>query len=173
MEGIDNVTLPSDSKETFIPKDTFVPKGIFVTRAVHGSGGSVLDPTRTRPAVRRVGGEGTRNRPPASLGRVGFGFGWCSGRFGRLRKSPDPANVAGIFKKFAGICKNPVDLHQKSPKSAGSPRISPDLTKYGRDLAWISSNVAGSHQISLGSPQMSPDLTKSRLDLLAYCQICI
>ena len=33
MEGIDNVTLPSDSKETFIPKDTFVLililKGIF------------------------------------------------------------------------------------------------------------------------------------------------
>ena len=114
-----------------------------------------MDPTRTRPAVRRVGGGGTRNRPPASLDRVGFGFGWCSGRFGRLRESPNPANVAGIFKKFAGICKNPVDLHQKSPKSAW---ISSNLTKYGRDLAWISSNVAGSHQISLGSPQLLLDL---------------
>ena len=47
--------------------------------------------------------------------------------------------VAEIFKKFAGICKNPVDLHQKSPKSA-----------------WISSNLAGSHQI----------WSRSHLDLL-------
>ena len=49
--------------------------------------------------------------------------------------------VTGIFKKFAGICKTPIDLHQKSPKSA-----------------WISSNLAGSHQISLGSPRILPDL---------------
>ena len=47
--------------------------------------------------------------------------------------------VAGIFKKFTRICKNPVDLHQKSPKSA-----------------WISSNLTGSHQI----------WSRSRLDLL-------
>ena len=141
-------------------------------RAVHGSGGSVLDPTRTRTAVRRVGGGGTRNRPPASLNRVGFGFGWCSGRFGLLRESPDPTNVAGIFKKFAGICKNRVDLHQKSPKSAwissnlaGSHQIWSrsrlDLLECRRispNFAWISSNVAGSHQISFGSPCILPDL---------------
>ena len=47
--------------------------------------------------------------------------------------------VAEIFKKFSGICKNPIDLHQKSPKST-----------------WISSNLAESHQI----------WSRSRLDLL-------
>ena len=50
-----------------------------VFRGVHGSGrvgfGPNPDPTRRS----RVEGGGTRNRPPASLGRVGFGFGWCSG----------------------------------------------------------------------------------------------
>ena len=79
----------------------------------------------------RVEGKGTQNRPPASLGRVGFGFRWCSGRW---RESSNPANVVEIFKKFAEIYKNPVDLHQKSPKSA-----------------WISSNLVGYHQIWLRS----------------------
>ena len=130
-----------------------------------------MDPTRTRPAVRRVGGGGTRTRPPASLGRVGFGVGWCSGRFGRLRESSDPANVTGIFKKFARICKNSVDLHQKSPKSAwissnliGSHQIWSrsrlDLLECRRispNLAWISSNVVGSHQISLECRRISPN----------------
>ena len=92
----------------------------------------------------RVEGKGTQNRPPASLGRVGFGFGWCSGQFSQWRKSPNLANVARIFKKFAGICKDPVDLHQKSPNSA-----------------WISSNLAGSHQI----------WSRSHLDLLECRQI--
>ena len=52
--------------------------------------------------------------------------------------------VAKIFKKFSGICKNPVDLHQKSPKST-----------------WISSNLAESHQI----------WSRSCLDLLKCCRI--
>ena len=126
-----------------------------------------LDPT----CRRRVEGGGTRNRPPASLGRVGFGFGWCLGRFDWWRESPDPANVAGIFKKFTEICKNPVDLHQKSPKLAwissnlaGSHQIWSrsrlDLLKCRRispNLAWISSNVAGSHQISLECRRILPD----------------
>ena len=151
-------------------------------RAVHGSGGSVLDPIWTRPAIRRVGGGGTRNRPPASLGRVGFGFGWCSSRFGRLREWPDPANVAGIFKKFAGICKNPVDLHQKSSKSAwissnlaGSHQIwsrsSLDLLECRRispNFAWISSNVAGSHQISLECRGISPNLVWISLHIAKF-----
>ena len=124
-----------------------------MSRAVHGSGGSVLDPTRTRPAVRRVGGGGTRNRPPASLGRVGFGFGWCSGRFGRLRESPDPANVAGIFKKSRRNLQKP---SRSAPKIA---EISLDLLESRR----ISPNMV---EILLGSPRMSPDLTKFRLDLL-------
>ena len=117
-----------------------------------------MDPTRTQPAVRRVGGGGTRNLPPASLGRVGLGFGWCSGRFGLLRESPDPTNVAGIFKKFAGICKNPVDLHQKSPKSA-----------------WISSNLVGSHQIwsrscldLLECRRISPNLVWNSLHIARF-----
>ena len=153
-----------------------------VVRAVHGSGGSVLDPTQTRPAVRQVGGGGTRNRPPASLGRVGFGFGWCSGRFGWLRESPDPANVAGIFKKFAGICKNPVDLHQKSPKSAWISsnlaeshqiwsRSRLDLLECRRispNFAWISSNVAGSHQISLECRRISPNLVWISLHIARF-----
>ena len=132
-------------------------------------------------------GEGTRNRLSASLGRVSFRFGWCSGQFGRWRESPDPANVVGIFKKFAGIYKNPIDLHQKSPKSAW---ISSNLVGYHQiwlrshldlfecrrispNLAWIFSNVAGSHQILLGSPRMSPDLTKSHLDVAGSHQISL
>ena len=120
----------------------------------------------------RVEGKGTQNRPPASLGRVGFGFGWCSGQFSQWRKSPNLANVARIFKKFAGIFKDPVDLHQKSPNSAWISsnvaeshqiwsRSRLDLLECRRispNLAWISSNVAGSHQISLGSSRILPDL---------------
>ena len=52
--------------------------------------------------------------------------------------------VAEIFKKISGICKNPVDLHQKSPKST-----------------WISLNLVESHQI----------WSRSRLDLLKCCRI--
>ena len=53
------------------------------SRVVPGSGrvgfGPNPDPTRRR----RVEGGKTQNRLPASLGLVGFGFGWCSGRFSR------------------------------------------------------------------------------------------
>ena len=68
--------------------------------------------------------------------------------FAKLMRSEQKIHqiVTGIFKKFVGICKNPVDLHQKSPKSA-----------------WISSNLAESHQLWL----------RSHLDLLEYCQTCI
>ena len=139
-------------------------------KAVHRSNRVSFGPSPDPTRLCRVEGGGTRNRPSTSLGRVGFGFGWCSGRFGQLRESPDPVNVARIFKKFTEICKNPVNLHQKSPKSA-----------------WISSNLAGSHQIwsrsrldllechriSPNLAWMSSDLTKSRLDLPAYCRICI
>ena len=46
-------------------------------------------------------------------------------------------------------------------------------SRRGQDLAWISSNLAGSHQISLESPQMSPDLTKSRLNVVGSHQISV
>ena len=124
-----------------------------LTRAVHGSGGSVLDPTRTRPVVRRVGGGGTRNRPPASLGRVGFGFGWCSGRFGRLRESPDPAKRRRNLQKIRRNLQKP-------------SRSAPKIAEIGLDLLesrQISQNMV---EISLGSPRMLSDLTKFRLDLL-------
>ena len=90
------------------------------SRAVHESGRVDFRPSPDSTCRRQVEGGGTRNQPLALIDRVGSVSG----------ESLDLANIAGILKKFVGICKNSLDLHQKSPK-----------------LVWISSNLAGSHQI--------------------------
>ena len=98
---------------------------------------------------------------------------------GRFRKSPNSANVTGISKTQYIFSKN-------RRNKLGSPWISSNLTKYGRDLVeisldllksrqksvWISSNLVGFHQVwsrshrnKLGSPRISPNLLESELDL--------
>ena len=143
-----------------------------------GRVGSVLDPTRTRP----VGVGWKAEGPETDRRRHSVESVLGSGRFGRCWESPDPANVAGIFKKFSGICKNPVDLHQKLPKSAwissnlaGSHQIWSrsrlDLLECRRispNLAWISSNVAGSHQISLECRRILPDFAWMSSDIARF-----
>ena len=138
-----------------------------------GQVGLVLDPTRTQPTDvgwkvegpetdrRRHSIESVLGSGGVQVGSVSVESHWI------LQTSPESSKNSSEFAKTQQICtKN----RQNQP---GSPRISPNLTKYGRDLAWISSNVARSHQISLGSPRMSPDLIKSRLNVAGSHQISV
>ena len=71
------------------------------------------------------------------------------------------------------ISPNMVEISQKSAwislnlarNQLGSPRMSSNFTKYGRDLAEISLDLLESHRISPNMVEILPDLLKSKLDL--------
>ena len=116
-------------------------------RAVHGSGQVSFGPNLDLTHQHRVRGGGTRNRPPASIGQIDFMFKsvWS------VERVTKAANVTGIFKKFTGICKNSLDLHWKSLKSA-----------------WIWPNPAKSYQIWSRSRQISSNLSLILLELAEF-----
>ena len=146
--------------------------------------------TQSRTDLPALGGRRRGPKPTAGVNRLSrFRVRVVFDRFGRFRELPDSANITGIFKRVVGIFKNSVCLRRNK---LGSPRISPDLTKYGRDLAeisldllescqksaWISMNLVGFHQVwsrsrrnQLGSPRISSNLTKYGRDLAESPQI--
>ena len=109
-----------------------------MTKVVHGSGWVSFGPSLDLTHQRRVGGKGTWNWPPTSIGQIGFMF--KSVRL--VERVAKAANVIEIFKKFTKIYKNSLDLHWKSPKST-----------------WIWPNLAKSHQIWSRSHWISSNLS--------------
>ena len=91
------------------------------TRVVHRLGRVGFRPNPNLTRRRWVKRKGTRNRLLASINRIGFRFGWCSGMFGRFWVVAGAANVteicsqkksARICKIMAEKCKNSPNLHQ-------------------------------------------------------------
>ena len=126
-------------------------KFITMTRAVQGSSKVSFGPNPNLTHQHRVGGGGTRNRLPASIGQIDFVFKsvWS------VERVTKAANVTEIFKKFTGIYKNSLDLHWKSPKSAWIwPNLAKSYQKWSRSRriwAWSCRSWPDLYITSVGS----------------------
>ena len=141
-----------------------------------GRVGSVLDPTRTRPAGVGWKAEGPEtDRRRHSVGSV-LGS-------GGVRSVRSVLRVAGSCKRRRNLLEFRRNLLECRRNLQKPSRSAPKIAEISLDLLEsrrISPNMV---QISLGSPQMSPDLTKSRLNspdltqsrlnVAGYCQIYI
>ena len=108
-----------------------------------GRVGSVLDPTRTRPA----------------------GVGWKAEGSETDRRCHSVGSVRSVLR-VAGSCKRRRNLQKIRQNLQKLSRSAPKIAKISLDLL-------ESRRISPNLAWMSPDLTKSRLNVAGYCLICI
>ena len=125
------------------------------SRGVHRSGWVGFRPSPNSTYWHRVERRMTRNRLPASNGRVGFGFGWRSSLFdwfrvvvGAAKSSPESAKsssenvkthqiyikIAEIYTKIAEICWEWPDLAKSHQLWLRTRWISSDLSMISPDL---------------------------------------
>ena len=112
------------------------------TSGVHGSGQVSLWPSSNPIDRCQVERRVTRNQPPASIGWVGFGFGWRSVLFGRFRVVPEAAKSSPKNVKTHQICIKIIEI----------------CTKIA-EILWEWPDLAKSHQIWLRTHWISSDLS--------------